>query len=812
MKHAPHFIIVLLSVCTAISYAAIGSFSVPVTIEEYEISLEHGLVTVSIPEGFEYSSAGEPALPWKHIFLPADDFSEVETLRLVIQEADTVELAAPLSPTDVPVQTRDAGTQLSVDPAGPVDYPAAAYPQENCRIESYAIWRGQPVISISWCPFRYYPEQNILEVIRRAEIRVSDSRESNNSAKRTTQTSVKEGYEDVWRFFQNNSEPVNLARTTTIEEARTIRTGAPTEVDYVIVTDETLAPALRPLAEWRLKQGYRVGIADVNEIIASYAGDDVQAQIRAYLAEAYAGGLQFCLLGGDETVVPIRYAYHGYADTMPSYNKMQICDLYYADFTGEWDNDGDGIYGEYQQDNPDVYPEIYLGRLLAGDAEQAEIIVNKIINYEINPGDGDPSYLTRALFTCADQMRDWNDGQGQHAMIGDNFPEYYDLDLDSQSENPNGSVPDPQTPEGPGFVEQAGSGWGWTTLVNHGRADGFVLRAAGINQWPKSYVWTVGSDGDGHGHLNQLSEDGPPGIVLSLACDVGGFDMDGPLFGGFYGTNVSEILTQKPNGGAVAVIAYSRWGWVASSYRILSKFIEYAFDPTVAPQIGVAFTLAKTNFPYYRDQNFGLNLYGDPAMLHWTDLPQTMQVDFPTEVAVGSGAVEFTTTHNGLPLAGTVITATYADTVFFVGETDVNGMVVWQSGPDRLGGYDITITKPGFLPHTSKLIVPIVSGITDEENQSSALPFALAQNHPNPFNPATMIQFDISATGPVCLEVYDILGRRVTTLIEDVLSAGRHRVLFDGTNEYGTPLSSGVYFYRLQAGTFTELKKMVLLK
>jgi hypothetical protein len=312
--------------------------------------------------------------------------------------------------------------------------------------------------------------------------------------------------------------------------------------------------------------------------------------------------------------------------------------------------------------------------------------------------------------------------------------------------------------------------------------------------------------------LNQLSENGPPGIVLSLACDVGGFDMDGPLFGGFYATTVSEVLAQKPNGGAVAVIAYSRWGWVASSYRILSKLAEYAFDPSVAPQLGVAFTLAKTNFPYYRDQNFGLNLYGDPAMPHWTDVPRTFQVDYLAEAVVGSGPVEFTVTHEGFGLAGAVITVAYGDTVFFVGETDGNGTAVWQSGPDRLGGYDITITKPGFLPHAAKLIVPIVSDITDEEDHKSALPFALAQNHPNPFNPTTTIQFDIPNTGPVCLEVYDILGRRVTTLVDETLAAGRHSVQFDGNNEYGIPLGSGVYFYRLQAGTFTELKKMVLLK
>jgi len=797
--------------CPAAHCAAAGSPSASVTIDEYEIRLEDGLIVVSTPGGFANSPIGEPALPWKHFFLSADHFAGTGSPRLVIRQADTIRLAAPLAPTLPPVQTRGESTPSAGLAKGPVDFPSSSYPPESCRLALYETWRGQPVLSILWCPFRYYPQQNLLQVIRWAEIRVSADGPAASQAGFITPASAEVGHEDLWSFYRNDFSLIDLARASTTEQARTIQTGTPTEVDYVIITNEALTASLHPLAEWRQKQGYRVGIALIAEITSTYPGEDVPAQVRAYLSAAYAGGLQFCVLGGDETVIPIRYAYHGYTDSMPAYENMQICDLYYADLTGEWDTDGDGIYGEHLHDSADVYPEIYLGRLLAADAQQMETIVEKILTYETNPGSGDPSYLTRALFTCADQMRDWNNGEGQHTIIGSNFPEHFELDLASQAENPTGSLPDPQTPEGAGFVEQAGLGWGWITVINHGRADGFILRSAGINEWPKSYVWTSGSNGDGHGHLNLLSAGGPPGIFLSVACNFGGFDMDGPLFGGFWGFNVSELLAQKPNGGAVAVIAHSRWGWVGSSYLILSKFAEYAFDPTVPQQIGVALTLAKTNFPYYRDQNFGLNLYGDPAMPYWRDLPQVMEADFPTRVTVGSGSVEFSVTHGGSPLTGAWVTAAYADTVLFVGETDVSGIVAWISGPDRLGGHDITISKPGFLPLTSQLIVPIVAGFDDEEG-GSPLPLALGQNHPNPFNPTTTIDFVIPVTEQVCLNVYDVLGRRVTTLINDVLPAGRHNVIFDGKDKYGSPLASGVYFYRLHAGKTTELKKMVLLR
>lgn len=93
-----------------------------------------------------------------------------------------------------------------------------------------------------------------------------------------------------------------------------------------------------------------------------------------------------------------------------------------------------------------------------------------------------------------------------------------------------------------------------------------------------------------------------------------------------------------------------------------------------------------------------------------------------------------------------------------------------------------------------------VSGIVPEQ-------FELTQNYPNPFNPATSIEFSVPEKGQVKLAVFDLLGREVETLVDDVLLPGTHRARFDGAR-----LASGTYFYRLQSGAFVETKKMVLLK
>ncbi len=93
--------------------------------------------------------------------------------------------------------------------------------------------------------------------------------------------------------------------------------------------------------------------------------------------------------------------------------------------------------------------------------------------------------------------------------------------------------------------------------------------------------------------------------------------------------------------------------------------------------------------------------------------------------------------------------------------------------------------------------------------------FTLQQNYPNPFNPTTTIEFSIgsgSASQPVQLDVYNVLGARVKTLTTGPLAAGIHRVDWDGTNDFGQHVASGVYFYRLQVGDFAETKKMILMK
>ena len=109
---------------------------------------------------------------------------------------------------------------------------------------------------------------------------------------------------------------------------------------------------------------------------------------------------------------------------------------------------------------------------------------------------------------------------------------------------------------------------------------------------------------------------------------------------------------------------------------------------------------------------------------------------------------------------------------------------------------------------TNKGLYKSTGFITSIENKPEApSSFSLAQNYPNPFNPTTVIRYQLSMNSLATLKIYDVLGRLVKTLIEERQTAGNHSVTFSASN-----LSSGVYFYRLAAGHFSETKKMIFTK
>ena len=164
--------------------------------------------------------------------------------------------------------------------------------------------------------------------------------------------------------------------------------------------------------------------------------------------------------------------------------------------------------------------------------------------------------------------------------------------------------------------------------------------------------------------------------------------------------------------------------------------------------------------------------------------------------AVLNGTIDISVTGSFIPAAGdSFVVLTTTGTV-----SDSFATVSAQSGLYL----NVQINSNNVTIHIDSVGVLSVEEISNGEIVTN---YELQQNYPNPFNPSTNIQFSVPQTSYVTLEVYNLVGERVGVLVSEQLSAGTYKYDWNTSN-----LTSGVYFYRLQSGSFVETKKMMLLK
>jgi len=115
---------------------------------------------------------------------------------------------------------------------------------------------------------------------------------------------------------------------------------------------------------------------------------------------------------------------------------------------------------------------------------------------------------------------------------------------------------------------------------------------------------------------------------------------------------------------------------------------------------------------------------------------------------------------------------------------------------------------------TSGLVFKGYTDVEEEKEKDVAIPekFTVFQNYPNPFNPNTVIEFALPKDCWVKVEVFNLLGQKVRTLADKAMKKGIKKIIWNGKNEKGAEVSSGIYFYRIKTDEFTGVKKMILIK
>jgi len=728
-------------------------------------------------------ATGRPAVPARSVLYHADDVSPVPEMRGRVLAADTMPLAftpAAGLPDQITSDDYMVPPVLDLLPAADNRYPARPYAATSQKQGPQTVW------SVVLFPIQFLDGDRII-VNREIELyTLTDAGPA----------TITEGAPEaaVDGFYRPSTSPSALDDSS----------GCPLGHEFIIVTSAALREAFTPLMELKLQTGYDVAVAVTDSIFVYYDGLDQAEALRNYLAACYASGGRYVLLGGDETHVPVRYVYYYDTDTLPQPEYLIMCDKYFADYDGNWDADGDGVWGEPISDNPDIGPEVLSGRLPFSQPWQVTNYTAKLRTYLFNPGGGDHGYLNRAVFFTSDQMRDYFDG-GQQYVVAAQFPESFPADCERLAEEPAGNALSPTGPSAVEALTSLNEGVGMVNILAHGRPDGFVIKSADYNQFPKTYMLTGAGD-DNQPAFAQLSKNSKPAFYYSIACSQAAFDVDagsGPA-----GASAVEELLGLDSCGAVAMVAFTRWGWVGSSYKLMESFYRHLFADAAGGPVE-AMCRSHLEYPYYRDQIYGQNYYGDPSLKLYLDLPATVRFDAPDHYHPGeafSGRVLL----GDAPLDGCPVTLQLGSA----------GYETILSGPDGAVQYPVPVdfTEPISVAAVASgavgSFVTVYPSIAADADDDRVLPatFELRQNYPNPFNPATTIALTLTRRQQVVLQVFDILGRLVDQPIDQILEAGEHRVVWDGADQNGQEVAGGIYIYRIIAEEGISARKMILLK
>lgn len=729
-----------------------------------------------------------PAVPFTQINYHAEAGGYVGSLadlKVVVVLADTIELnfAAKTSVADMTTSE----FQYDISPFDFLEAGDNLYPKNHFEIRT-SILKSVSAINITLFPIQFLGETKII-LNRSVEIRSSENLRLNLKPGRPGfNTAVRSDLPSFFRAGTVAPDPVPLG------------------YEFVIVTSPKLADSFEDFLKLKLNTGFDAAIAITDSIFTRYSGVDEAEALRNYLIDFYQAGGQYVLLGGDEDNVPIRYTYYYNSSTPPDLDKTMLNDLYFADVDGDWDYDGDGIFGEPTQDHPDMGPDIDLGRLPFSKAEHVIAYTNKLRAYLFGPEDGDVSYLGKAIFLTSDQMRDYFDG-GQQYKVAENFPPEFLADCELLAEQPDGISFAPAGPIGPDAIGLLNGGYGMVNILAHGRPDGFVLSASQYNQFPKSYLLT-GPEQAYHSNLFELAGSQKVGFYYSISCSQAMFDLD-KLYDLTVPSVVEELFAME-KGGPVSMVAFSRWGWVGSSYKLMGSFYNHLFGDADGYPVRAMYS-SWVDFPYYRDQIYSQNYYGDPSIQLYRSVPQEIIIEQASSYQLGDATLSFNLLSAGSALADFQTRIELDDNQYLTVRTNQNGQGVISLPEDYTGNVTITAYYPGRISGQITLSPSIIADANDDD---PIVPreFALMQNRPNPFNPTSTIGFSLPRATFVQMEIYDILGRQVRRLLEKQLPAGEHEILFDGRDDENRELSSGIYFYRLTTEENMMAKKMTLLK
>lgn len=498
-----------------------------------------------------------------------------------------------LASNPMPVPTSMADMAVADDNA---DYPSATYPDSSCKFATSSGWDRETLFYFRLCPFVYNAATRELYFVDRITFSVWTNDGSNN------EVSLPHVPEHIQQLYPVQSQ-IGVRTLSSVKESKD------DVIDYLIVTNQNLKSAFKPLLDWKTIKGLRTKIITVEEIADLYDSGDIQLKIKQYLYDLYYNNsLKYVLLGGDDGIVPVRGSY-GWANTVSGIREDSSIptDLYYACFgdSFDWDANQNGIYGE-TTDKINLAQSIYISRCPVASPTDVTNFTSKLVTYERNP-----KWLGKMLL-CGKQLSNLGDSERISSYMYEQYiAKHWGYDcfkfFDSSTSFPLGKNYDFTASN---LVDQINSGYTFIDVNTHGSQTSWQMEsgpsyncAHAKSQTNKTYS-----------------------IITTSACNSNAFDLSSKA--GKSDPCLSEALIRGEQSGIIAFLGSSRYGWyyinsnTGPSTQYSGKFYEKLLSPSITQKnFGTIVSLAKQAMinsslydGYMRWLQFSLNPIGDPEM------------------------------------------------------------------------------------------------------------------------------------------------------------------------------------------------------
>ncbi len=420
-------------------------------------------------------------------------------------------------------------------------------------------------------------------------------------------------------------------------------------------------------------------------------------------------------------------------------------------------------------DGSDILPDVILGRISVQSETELDTAVAKLIQYEKQPNVTETVWYKRALVLHSNDGIDPVNGQvAKNVFI-------------NEGGFTNVDVAGPSTSQAQ-ITNYINGGVSWIWFIGHGSE----------TSWANP-VWSMSN-------MINLNYGYKQPSIISIACS--NTDLDYSQTADCFG----EAWIERSNGNSASNFTGSTELCAFYTTDTIGREMLYAYFRHGIYDFGSMLNYGKIQAYNYFNGNGTvvetINQYmvlGDPTQEAYSDVPKGLNV-----ITSLSGLdYKINVRAQGINSAGALVGVNQNNDHKASGYTDSLGNYSFSSSLIQNGTpVNIVVTGKNLQPYDGEMILTSVNNIS--QNPRS---YSLSQNYPNPFNPVTHLEFGISNLEFVSLKVYDVLGNEIKTLVNEMKTPGLYNVEFDGSS-----LSSGIYFYKISAGKFTEVKKMTLLK